>query len=110
MVKTVLVEYRVRVRTWFAIWWVWAMSLVRFVAGRQRAERWALAGARRLLRVRVLSYPQTAAKASPPHAYGTWTAGYLCNESSDLAAEFGSTTLDASAPTYSNQAARRSRQ
>jgi hypothetical protein len=55
-------------------------------------------------------YPQTAAQmAIATGGNGTWTAGYLCNESSgNLASAFGTpTTLTAAgSPSYSNQGAR----
>lgn len=48
-----IVTYRVRTRAARA--WVWLMRAAQYVVGRARAERWALAGARRLMRVDVLS-------------------------------------------------------
>jgi hypothetical protein len=57
-------------------------------------------------------YPQTAAQMAVAAGGGTWTGGWLCNETSgNLAPSFGSAsgtvTLTAvSAPTYSNQGAR----
>lgn len=53
----------------------------------------------------VQGYPTTAAAMQTAVGYGTWTAGYLCNETSgNLAAVFGSpaTLTAASSPTYSN--------
>jgi hypothetical protein len=49
-------------------------------------------------------YPTTAAKMNEAVGYGTWTAGWLCNESSgSLAATFGAPSLSAvGTPTYSN--------
>jgi hypothetical protein len=54
---------------------------------------------------RNVDYPQTAAQMAAAVGYGTWSAGYLCNESSgNLASAFGTpaTLTAASSPTYSN--------
>jgi hypothetical protein len=50
----------------------------------------------------VQGYPQSAAAMQAAVGYGTWSAGYLCNETSgDLAAVFGAPTLtDSGTPTY----------
>lgn len=53
-------------------------------------------------------YPQTAAQLLTALGNGSFSAGYLCNETSgDLAPVFGSITLaDSGTPTYSNVGAR----
>lgn len=55
------------------------------------------------LNASVSPYPQTAAAMSAAVGYGTWSAGWLCQETSgDLAAAFGSPTLvDSGTPVYS---------
>lgn len=54
-----------------------------------------------------LAYPLTAAKTAAYIGYGTWTSGYLCNDTSgNPVAVFGSPTLTASGVTYSNAGAR----
>jgi hypothetical protein len=58
---------------------------------------------------RDFDYPQTAAQMATAVGYGTWSAGYLCNEASgNLSSVFGTpATLTASgSPTYSNAGAR----
>jgi hypothetical protein len=52
----------------------------------------------------LMGFPQSAAAVASAIGYGTWSAGWLCQESSgSLAAVFGSPSLAAvSSPTYQN--------